>query len=77
MTSMYLVIWTVSVFVSDPCPDFKPDEYTGRYPANGCLVNHGHFMDKEFKRGFTRKEDAEAFIEKGPKDIKFKLVENP
>ena len=66
----YLVIWIVSTWVSTPCPDFKPNPYTGEYPQSMCLVNHGKYESKEMERFFDTKDEAEKFIANSPKDIK-------
>jgi len=66
----YLVIWVVVNWVSTPCPDWKPNPYTGRYPNTMCLVNHGRYEDTPMKSLFETREDAEAFIESAPEEIK-------
>lgn len=69
---LFLVVWTVSVFVHDPCPDmFKFNPYTGENEfAYGCLVNHGHYEEKKMSREFYTRPEAEAFIAAAPEDIR-------
>ena len=69
----YVLTWTVSVWVSMECPDYKPDPYTGEYPSMHCLVNHGEFVAKEMTKSFETKEEAEMFMNNAPDDIKSKM----
>lgn len=66
MIFAFMVSWTVSIWVSDPCPDFKPDRYTGQYPQINCLAIHGHFESIQKSEMFKSREDAETFINNAP-----------
>lgn len=74
-----IVVWTVSVWVSTPCPDWKPDPYTDAYPLGHCLVNHGKYIEKEMSAMFAGREAAEEFIRNAPEDIKptMRILEAP
>ena len=67
---IYLVIWTVSVWVSTSCPDFKPDPYTGEYPSMHCLVNHGKVVERDMVKQFSTLKEAQDFISSAPPEIK-------
>ena len=71
---MWIVSWVVSVWVSAPCPDYKPDPYTGEYPLTACLVYHGSFEDKKMEKLFESECAAEEFINNAPDGMKFKLM---
>ena len=74
-----IVIWTVTLWVSTPFPDYKPDQYTGQYPTTHCLVLHGKYIDKEMSAMFVGREAAEEFIKNAPDDIRprMRILENP
>ena len=65
-----IVVWTVTLWVSTPCPDYKPNPYTGEYPLVHCLVLHGKYIDKEMSAVFAGRETAEEFIKNAPDDIR-------
>ncbi len=71
MNILFVVIWTISTWVYDPCPNSLIDNpYTGQSIAYSCLVNHGHYEEKEMRKEFYTKQEAEAFIENAPEEIK-------
>lgn len=74
----FLVIWYVTSWVSMPCPDYKPDPYTGKYPTVSCAVNHGRNVTTKMEKEFAIKEEAESFIKNAPLGMReedFMLVE--
>lgn len=70
----WIVLWTVTIVVQGPCAQ-KPDPYTGELPTIQYAVLCLKEEEKEMRREFQTKEEAEAFIKEGPKDIKFTLRE--
>lgn len=56
--------------VPTECPDYKPDPYTGRYPMTHCLVMHYKTETKEMSRSFHTRQEAEAFVDGAPENIK-------
>ncbi len=75
--ALWIVSWVVRVWLTDPCPDYKPDPYTGKYPRIHCMVNHGHFEDKSMLAKFITEAEADGFISNGPKEIEFKKARSP
>ena len=67
---LVIVAWSVSVWVSDPCPDWEPDVYTGEYPGTMCAVIHGHYETKQKSAMFSNLESAQKFIDAAPPEIK-------
>ena len=72
---MWIVLWTITVTVPTECPDYKPDPYTGQYPMMSCGVYHCETVNEDKSKSFKTREEAQAFIDSGPKDIEFRLVE--
>ena len=68
-----IVVWIVSVWVNIPCPDWKPDPYTGQYPMVHCAVLHGKNIDREMSQTFASREAAEEFIKNAPDEIRPKM----
>ena len=56
----WVVTWKIGTWVSEPCPDFKPDKF-GRWPATMCAVAHGRIEQSEMSRRFDDEQEAKAF----------------
>jgi len=62
----YTLTWTVTKTVPAPCPDYKPDQYTGEYPRHHCLVYHRDIVTEEMSKKFETQEEAKDFASKAP-----------
>lgn len=68
---MFIVIWTVLVWVPMSCPDAgKVNEYTGQPSMTGCLVMHRRSEQKQMSKEFNTRKEAEDFMAGAPKDIR-------
>lgn len=70
MMKEFIVAWSVIVNAPAPCPDYKPNPYTGEYPSSHCLVYHTQREVKQMQESFKTRKEAEAFIAEAPKTIK-------
>lgn len=62
MNFLYVVTWTLQLWVSDPCPDrVRVDEF-GRGSFYGCIVDHGHYESgATLTRNFASRDSAFTF----------------
>ena len=67
----YILRWKVRKTVATECPDFKPNPYTGEYPALHCAVYHSREIIDNMEQEFESLEELEKFKEGAPKDICF------
>lgn len=58
----YIITWTISVWVSEPCPDSKPDQF-GRQQLASCGVLHGRLQNTRKCKEFTDKKEFEEFYD--------------
>jgi hypothetical protein len=58
--------WFAFVTERAPCPDYKPDPYTGELPATHCLVSHTKRVARLMERSFLDQEAADKFIRSAP-----------
>lgn len=65
---MTKVSWKVTKTVPAPCPDYRPDPYTGDFPQFHCAVYHTQTITEEKSAEFATKEEAEEFIKKAPQN---------
>lgn len=63
---MKLLTWKVYKTIPIPCPDYKPDPYTGEYPSTHCLVYHCKTITENKTAEFPTTKEAEAFAFKAP-----------
>lgn len=62
----YIVTWVFKAHVSVPCPDYKPDPYTGQYPTIMCAVAHHKLVTENRTQSFDTLKEAEIFINRAP-----------
>lgn len=69
---MYTVKWTVIQQVQIPCPDSTSsiDPYTGRLSTYSCAALHLKEITTPMQKDFNTLEEAQAFINAAPEDIK-------
>lgn len=60
------VLWKVDIQEQAPCPDYKPDPYTGAYPSTHCAVYHFRQVTRDMDKSFPTEEEADAFIAAAP-----------
>jgi len=65
MKWIYIVSWTLSTYVSAPCPDANKVDAFGRKSMFSCTVMHGHFTREDKSKSFEVREDAIDFIAEG------------
>lgn len=53
--------WSVTVVEPIPCPDYRPDPYTGQFQATHCAVYHCRTIQKQMEKEFSSKEEALEF----------------
>ena len=73
----FLLIWYVTQTIPVPCPDFKPDPYTGEYPQTICCVYHVKKEVIKMEKEFFTKVELDEFIAHAPDYLrtKFEVVE--
>ena len=70
----WIVYWTVSLFVSDPCPtnverQKEIEKYgVAKTPYYGCLVIHGHYDTKHYQKTFESSTTAKEFTDGMPQE---------
>ena len=63
---MSLLTWKVDKTIPTPCPDYKPDPYTGEYPSFHCAVYHCETITENKTAGFLTDKEAKDFASKAP-----------
>ena len=63
---MKQLTWKVDKTISEGCPDYQPDPYTGEYPATHCLVYHYKNITEEKTAEFPTEKDAKEFVNNAP-----------
>lgn len=63
---MKTLTWKVDKTIPIPCPDYKPDPYTGEYPSTHCLVYHCKTITENRTAEFETDKEAQDFIDKAP-----------
>ena len=63
----HLVKWQITRTEPAPCPDYRPDPYTGEYPLVSCAVLHTTTTVQNMVRCFYSREEADRFIADCPK----------
>lgn len=69
----WLVVWFLLSQVQTGCPDNSPNPYTGKYNDFVCSVYHTRTVAEFKHRCFETEGEANAFIEKAPKEVKVKM----
>lgn len=64
---MEFLTWKIDKQIPVECPDYKPDPYTGEYPAFHCAVLHAKYITETKSAEFETKKEVEEFIKKAPK----------
>ena len=63
---MKTLIWKVNITRPIPCPDNKPDPYTGQYSGISCLVDHCETVTESKIKEFETLEQVRDFISHAP-----------
>lgn len=59
----YIVLWSLLVHVSDPCPDSNP--FGINDGITSCLAYHGHTERQQRSKVFTNRAEAFQFYNRG------------
>ena len=62
-----ILTWKIDKTVQVECPDYKPDPYTGEYPAIHCATLHYENVTQTKSKEFLNEEEADFFIKGAPK----------
>ena len=63
---MKQLTWKVDITRPIPCPDYKPDIYTGQYPSTHCLVYHCETVTEQRSTEVTDEQEAKNFVLNAP-----------
>ncbi len=63
---MITLTWKVDKTIPIPCPDYKPDLYTGKYPSTHCLVYHCKTITENKTAEFETEENCKSFANGAP-----------
>lgn len=63
---MKTLTWKVNYTRPTPCPDYKPDPYTGQYPNVHCAVYHFETVTEDKVSQFQTEQEALDFASKAP-----------
>jgi len=61
-----ILTWKSTYNRPAPCPDYKPDPYTGQYPMTHCLVYHLETVTEDRTKEFLTVKEAKEFAKKAP-----------